>query len=641
MRSAQFLPDTFNADDNTIELIAATESEVMQRTWEGWVREVLSHENSHVRLQRLAGANVLDNHNSYGSVSKVVLGVIESAYIKDRQLHVKMRFSTREDVKPVIEDVQGGIIRNISIGYRVYSYQVTEEVGKTPEYRAIDWEPFEVSFVAVPADYNATVRSNNSEFVATQNEVTIISNSKTRNMPEEVVQTPAATATPAAAAPAANAPAETPVNAEQERSLATAAATQRSVDILSACRAANLGADYAETLIKDPAVTIDKARQMIIQKLADNQPAATRSVSVAIIGEDEQVKERKAIEYAMMSRTHPGQYQIGIANNQDSTLAANYRGISVLDAARLLLKQRGIAVEGFNKQDLYVRSMSTSDFPNLLSNIANKILRKEYEQTPQTFKALAMQQNLPDFKLSNGIQFGGDVTFDEVKEGAEFKYGSLTETVDNWKLSTYGKILKMTRQMIINDDLGAFARIARRIAVGASENESNLFWALITGNVTVGSAALFHSTHGNLAASGAVLDATSMSAARTAMRRQKGLTTKELIVVNPKYIVVAPEQEMAADQLLTNITPNTAGTVNPFTNAGLQKIVEVRLASPSWYVFAGNEIESFTYGYLEGNEGLYTEMRYGFESDGVEIKARQDFGVKAWDWRGSYKNPGA
>ena len=40
-------------------------------------------------------------------------------------------------------------------------------------------------------------------------------------------------------------------------------------------------------------------------------------------------------------------------------------------------------------------------------------------------------------------------------------------------------------------------------------------------------------------------------------------------------------------------------------------------------------------------EGAYIETRNGFDVDGVEIKCRLDFGAKAIDWRGLYKNPGA
>lgn len=639
-RSARFLPETFNESDNTIDLCAATEAEVLTYVWgEGMVREILSMNPAHVRLDRLRTANVLDNHNRFDSVTKVIVGAVETADVSGTELKVKMRFSTRKDVQEdLVPDVKAGITKNLSIGYRVFKYEITEEIGQLPIYRAVDWEPYEVSFVAVPADATAQVRN---EQKLQENEVVFITNSKNRNMPE-VVNTPdAGSAQQPAAAPAASSTQN--VDVENERKAAATAAKNRSVEILSAVRAAGFDTDYAAELIGDDTVTVDRARKMILEKMATaTEKNQTRSTSVAIVGDDEQVKERKAIEFALGARALPGEFKIGEEKNVASVQAQNYRGISVLDAAALILGQRGIKVNRFNKVELYERAMSTSDFPNLLSNLVGKFLRTPYQATQQTFKALATQQNLPDFKSVSGIQFGGVPSFDEIKEGSEFKYGSFTETVDNWKLSTYGKIFKFTRQMMINDDLAALNRLAALVSLGAANNESNIFWALITNNVKVGDGtALFHASHGNLAGSGAALDATTMAVARAAMRKQKGLNSNEYINVTPRFIVVGPDQEMAADQLLTNITPNQTGQVNPFTGAGLQKIVEPRLSGNAWYVFADPaNLSSFTYGYLDGNEGLYTETRYGFEVDGMEFKARQDFAAKAWDYRGTYKNPG-
>jgi len=639
LRSAEFVPGSFNEENYTVDVVAATDAPVLQMSWDGPVNEVLSMDASSVRMSRLnAGANVLDNHNKYSSVTTAVLGVVKRAWIAAGKLNATIQLSKRDELKGFIQDVKDGIARNISVGYRVYRMLIDESVGDIPTATATDWEPFEISFVSVPADYNSTTRSQ-SDSIPT-NEVTIIQNSKTRNMADEIVIPAAAAAAPVASPPAAAA--ETTVNVENERKLATQNATTRSVDIIGACRAAGFDIDFAETLIKDTGLSIDGARAAIINKLAEKQSAAPRSASVAVIGDDETVKARNAVEFALMHRAAPGQFEIGKQDNPASAMAVAYRGISVLDAAAILLEQRGIKVNRYDKQDLYARSMSTSDFPNLLSNIANKFLRKEYTQTAQTFKAIATQQNLPDFKAANGIQFGGVASFEEVKEGAEYKFGSFTETVDNWKLSTYGKLFRFTRQMMINDDLNGFIRAARLIAIGAANNESDIFWSIITSNAKVSdNKALFHTDHGNLAGSGAVISAATLSDARTAMRRQTGLTTKEKIEVYPKYLVVAPEQELAADQIISVVTPNQTSQVNPFQGS-LLKIVEQRLAATAWYLFADpGMLESFTYGYLNGNEGLYTETQYGFEVDGVTMKARQDFAAKAWDYRGSYKNPGA
>ena len=77
----------------------------------------------------------------------------------------------------------------------------------------------------------------------------------------------------------------------------------------------------------------------------------------------------------------------------------------------------------------------------------------------------------------------------------------------------------------------------------------------------------------------------------------------------------------------------------------LEPISEPQLDAASetaWHLAASpNQIDTIEYAYLEGQQGAYIETRNGFDVDGVEIKCRLDFGAKAIDWRGLYKNPGA
>ena len=63
-------------------------------------------------------------------------------------------------------------------------------------------------------------------------------------------------------------------------------------------------------------------------------------------------------------------------------------------------------------------------------------------------------------------------------------------------------------------------------------------------------------------------------------------------------------------------------------------------AVPWFLVASPAAIDTIEYAYLEGQEGVALETRMGFDVDGIEIRARLDFGAKAIDWRGLYKNPG-
>jgi hypothetical protein len=108
------------------------------------------------------------------------------------------------------------------------------------------------------------------------------------------------------------------------------------------------------------------------------------------------------------------------------------------------------------------------------------------------------------------------------------------------------------------------------------------------------------------------------------MRAQKDLDGG-LVMQEPATLLVPAALEMTARQLVAAFNPNSAGAVQPFT---LAVAVEPRLDAASaaaWYLVAGNQ-SALEYGYLDGAQGVQTDQRDGFEVDGIEIKARLDFG---------------
>ena len=140
--------------------------------------EVLSHDPHSVRLDRLmGGAAVLVNHDSSDQV-----GVVESARIDgDKRGRAVIRFSKSQRGQEIFQDVQDGIRQLVSVGYRVHKYEVEEREGQADMVTVTDWEPFELSLVAIPAD--ATVGVGRS---ADQSETVAKPHVKEAIMPEEV-----------------------------------------------------------------------------------------------------------------------------------------------------------------------------------------------------------------------------------------------------------------------------------------------------------------------------------------------------------------------------------------------------------------------------------------------------------------------
>jgi hypothetical protein len=251
--------------------------------------------------------------------------------------------------------------------------------------------------------------------------------------------------------------------------------------------------------------------------------------------------------------------------------------------------------------------------------------------------------NNPDFRARQALMLGSAPTLELVNEHGEFKSGAMAETAESWRLKTYGRIIGLTRQALVNDDLNAFGTLPRRIGVAAAAFIADYLVTLLTSNAGVGptmsdTKALFHSDHGNLAGAGAAPDETTLNAARLAMRGQVEIGG-ELISVNPRYLLCGPALETAVEKLLATITPTTIDDVQPFR---LTQIVEPRLSGNSWYVIADPaQIDGLEYGYLEGEPGPQLSSQVGFKIDGVELKVRLDFGAGFVDHRGWYRNPGA
>jgi hypothetical protein len=316
--------------------------------------------------------------------------------------------------------------------------------------------------------------------------------------------------------------------------------------------------------------------------------------------------------------------------------------MSLIRLCEDLLMRQGVNCRGLSPMEIATRAISTSDLANIAGSTMNRTLRQGYDSGMRTFVGVFRQGTASDFRAINRVALSGAPSLLEVKENGEFKYGTVTDGKETYQLATYGRILPFTRQMIVNDDMDALSRIPMMFGRSAADLESDIVWGIITANAALAdTVALFHATHGNLAASGGAIDITTVGAGRAAMRVQTGMEGR-VINVMPKYLITGAAYETLVDQLLASITPATIAAAVPSALRSLQGVIEPRLTGNQWYLAADyNQVDTIEYSYLEGNQGVYIETQMGFKVDGIEIKARHDFAAKAIDHRGLYKNPGA
>jgi len=320
--------------------------------------------------------------------------------------------------------------------------------------------------------------------------------------------------------------------------------------------------------------------------------------------------------------------------------------MTLMELARDYCQRTGFSVTGMGRLDvagaalgMRYGALTTSDFANALAAAANKRVRAAFTAAPQTFRPLVSVGTLPDFKPSNIVGLGDAPALLLVPENGEFKRGAISDTGMFYNLQTYGRIIPITRQAIVNDDQNLFGRIPTMFGRKAADLESDLVWGLFLSNPTMGDGhALFSAQHGNLAGAGGAINVANVGAGRQAMRTQKSDEGGNLNIT-PEYLIVGPAQETAAEQFLATILANQNADVNPFSGK-LQQITEPRITDNSWYLSTSPDaFDTIELDHLLGQEELFTDTRVGFDVDGVENKARLDVGAAVIDYRGFYKSP--
>lgn len=619
---AMFAPETINVEERTAELVWSTGAQVKRASWSrGDYIEELSMAPGAVRMERLnKGAPLLDAHDSFSLRSQI--GVVQRAWLNGNEGRALVKFSRRDDVETIFQDVIDGIYRNVSVGYKVHQTE-RDETGAMPVERAVDWEPYELSLVPIPADAGAQVRSE--ETPATQ----LSKQERSMTLPENGVQAPEPTheIESRAAAPVAPAVNVDEVRAEERR---------RAAGILDAARKLQVSDTLAHQLIAD-GVALDEARMALIDARSAEERKTPAQSRIEVTHDHGEKRAAAKLDYLKV--------RANLAGLDDAPGAREYRGTTLLDMARESLDMAGINSRGMDKSELAVRALhSTSDFPLLMASIQRVTLKAAYGEEQQTWRPMAEQRNLPDFREMKEIEVGGQMIPEEIKEGGEYKTGTLQEQQGAWSLTEYGKKLVIGRRLIINDNLGYITRAVQVLARGVSVLEANLMWALITGNAKCMSdgVALFHSSHNNTGTG--VIGETSISEARQKMRNQKDFTGKNPLYVVPQFILLPTTLETAFDKFNTTITPAQSSNVNIFSGY-LQKIVEPRLdvSSTAQFYIVGNYpgVDKLVYGYLEGEAGPTIESEIKRDPDGITTYLRHDFGCMVSQHQAFYRSTGA
>lgn len=649
---AFFKPETVDRENMTVEVVFTTgEAGIRQPYWSDPYEESLEVSENAIRADRLnKGLSILDSHDRYSGIG-AVLGVTEDWRIENGQLIGTCRFSKNQQA--VFDDVADGILRHVSLGYRIHEYQVTKPTkdGEIEKRKAVDWEPLELSIVPVSFETTNGVREaergdiETHEVKLTIKEVTAMPK-PVDDKREEGQQ---------GQSPAEEGQRTTQAEPQQQNRAVdpeqVAAQTRSALKpMLDAVRAAGLEDDFAIDAF-DRGVGLDEFRAQVIEKMAETRKAeAIKSYGSTSFESD---GRRDQTETLIRGAEEAIAYRAGVKDAKVTDAAREFTGMGLYDIARELLIARGVKVRGMSKHRVATRAMhSTSDFPLILENVMNKNLLDSYRETPRTFQSLGRRSTATDFREKHLYRLGDAPSLLPLGQGGEYKEGTFSESKESYAISTFARKISFTRQMLINDDMSALDRVPRMFGPAGARLENDIVWGLLlnydfingkAANIKMSDGkALFHADHGNLMTGAqSALSKDALSKLRELGRKQKTLDGHYMNVEFGAIAVPTGLETDAEDLLMPNILAAKVSDQAPRQRMDI--IVEPRLDAVSekaWYAFS-RMIDTFEYAFLDGEEEMYTEVVHQTDADGMIVKVRKDFGAGLIDWRGMAKAAGA
>ena len=340
--------------------------------------------------------------------------------------------------------------------------------------------------------------------------------------------------------------------------------------------------------------------------------------------------------------------------------AERLRGIGLREMIEIAAHQRGTNLGTFrgNNSGWLRAAFSTAGLSGLLSNTLNKGLLEWYNAGDQGWRKIVNEVSVKDFKAYEQNYLVTSFAFEEVAPGGKIKDGSASDETFTNRARTYAVKFGLDRQMLINDDLGAFMAIPKRLGQAAARTLGKRVWAAILGNANSGDGnAFFSAAHNNLI-TGAdyALGVDGLSYARAVFAKQTD-QNGDAIDVLPAFLAAPPELSAMAEMLYSatyvnetttankarpNQNPN-AGKVEPVISAQLSNEKNTGYSSTAYYLFADpNVIPAVQVAYLNGVKVPKIEQGdLDFDRLGIGFRAYFDYGVALVDYRGALKVTGA
>ncbi|MFN3656823.1 MAG: hypothetical protein ACK4UO_06185 [Pseudolabrys sp.] len=440
----------------------------------------------------------------------------------------------------------------------------------------------------------------------------------------------------------ANPPAPTNAQAVEQ---ATRAERERVTQLSDIAARAGAPAEQLQQAISG-GTTVEAFRTACFDLLATRSAGNhTTGVHAQVDGDEAQAR-RTAMTDALVTRMHNDNPTRSGRPVEMPEHARRYAQMGLVEMAAELINYRGSRVLRSRQVDDIIQRamMTTSDFPAILQDAVNRRLLSRYQAAAAVYRRIAARWTAADFRVANVVRAGDFPQLQEVQESGEIKSGKFSESKETIQVKPYGVKFNLSRQMIINDNLGAIDQMLGSYGERVTDWENGMVLDKLVANpvlLTDNTAIFDASAHKNYTSSGTAIAVASVGIGRAALAKQKSLDGLDLDI-EPAILLTSPDKRTVAEQLLTSITPAASADAVPESMKRIIPLSSGKLTGNAWYLLADPAVAPILmYALLEGFEGPRLTLEQMFGVQGIAVQLEHDFGVSGIDYRGGYKNAGA
>lgn len=691
-RSGAFAPESFDAEARTVDIVFS--SGPVSSFDRGDFREDLIVTEEAMITDRLdAGVvSLLVEHDWWGPS----LGRVVAHRLEDGQAIATVALSENPDYAGLITDIRTGISKAVSVGYDILAWEEEDLDGKMIR-RITKWSPFEISLVNVPADIKAQIRSVKTDpkpaapsgstkpALAKEKRMSMkrkaqraLSKAKRlatraqRAMTEvdsaDVTELQTAVSELEAASEAVAAIAEGAVEGEDAEKLADAVAEledaseavsdltedlkdsdgsdddagdtaadaaaerSRASAIVKLAKRHGMADDFAETHISKGS-TVEAVQKAILETRAANSPEIGARSRVI---RDAAETQSRAMRDALFSR---------LSGTEAKDEARAYRSLSLFEMAKRSLgaeftnADQATVYRAINAQTRGFGAMTTGDLGTLgaLGGAIDKRLKELVSEDEREYEPITRRSTVRNFMPQATISAASFPGLKLVPENGQIEFGTAGSEGKQFNIAKYGRKIAFTFEAFVNDDLRYIDAILRSTTGVSAKLERNLVWGAVNGNAKMGDGTpLFHASRKNIITD--PLSVAGVQKANVILRRQEDHEGTPM-GLRGRVLIVAPELELVANQMITPVVAVEAANVNPFAGR-LTVIVDDNLSGTEWKLMAGLAGDHVELAELEGYQGLHTEQEYDPNISATVYYAKKYVGADLTGWRGWVKSTG-